>query len=70
MNFELADQSIQFTFNNERYTNGLKSRVIKNVKKGAAAGDLKKVGQAIADLQDDGLDDVVLIQKQRVVEAA
>ena len=37
MNFELAEQSIQYTFGNKRYTNGLKSRLIKNVKKGAAA---------------------------------
>ena len=42
MNFELAEQSIQYTFGNKRYTNGLKSRMIKNVKKGAAAEDLKK----------------------------
>ena len=46
------------------------SRMIKNVKKGAAADDLKKVGQAIAGLQEDSLDDVILVQKQRVVEAA
>ena len=53
-----------------RYTNGLKSRMIKNVKKGTAADDLKKVGQAIAGLQEDSLDDVILVQKQRVIEAA
>ena len=37
MNFELTEQSIQYTFGNKRYTNGLKSRMIKNVKKDAAA---------------------------------
>ena len=47
MNFELAEQSIQYTFGNKRYTNGLKSRMIKN-----------------------SLDDVILVQKQRVIEAA
>lgn len=70
MNFELAEQSIQYTFGNKRYTNGLKSRMIKNVKKDASAADLKKVGQAIAGLQEDSLDDVILVQKQRVIEVA
>lgn len=69
MNFELAEQSIQYTFGNKRYTNGLKSRMITNVKKDAAA-DLKKVGQAIAGLQEDSLDGVILVQKQRVIEVA
>ena len=70
MNFELAEQSIQYTFGNKRYTNGLKSRMIKNVKRGAAAEDLKKVGQAIASLQEESLDDVILVPKQRVIEVA
>lgn len=70
MNFELAEQSIQYTFGNKRYTNGLKSRMIKNVKKDASAADLKKVGQAIAGLQEDSLDNVILVQKQRVIEVA
>ncbi|MFH4441707.1 DUF1659 domain-containing protein [Lactobacillus helveticus] len=70
MNFELAEQSIQYTFGNKRYTNGLKSRMIKNVKKGAAAEDLKKVVHAIAGLQEDSLDDAILVQKQRVIEVA
>lgn len=70
MNFELAEQSIQYTFGNKRYTNGLKNRMIKDVKKDAAAADLKKVGQAIAGLQEDSLDGVILVQKQRVIEVA
>ena len=70
MNFELAEQSIQYTFGNKRYTNGLKSRMIKNVKRGATAEDLKKVGQAIASLQEESLDDVILVPKQRVIEVA
>ncbi|NHL83006.1 DUF1659 domain-containing protein [Lactobacillus helveticus] len=70
MNFELAEQSIQYTFGNKRYTNGLKSRMIKNVKRGVAAEDLKKVGQAIASLQEESLDDVILVPKQRVIEVA
>ncbi|NRN81623.1 hypothetical protein IMAU30115_01772 [Lactobacillus helveticus] len=70
MNFELAEQSIQYTFGNKRYTNGLKSRMINDVKKDASAADLKKVGQAIAGLQEDSLDGVILVQKQRVIEVA
>ena len=70
MNFELAEQSIQYTFGNKRYTNGLKNRMIKDVKKDASAADLKKVGQAIAGLQEDSLDGVILVQKQRVIEVA
>ena len=70
MKFELTEQSIQYTFGNKRYTNGLTSRMIKNVKKDAAAADLKRVGQAIAGLQEDSLDDVILVQKQRVIEVA
>ena len=70
MKFELTEQSVQYTFGNKRYTNGLKSRMIKNVKKDAAAADLKKVGQAIAGLQEDSLDDVILVQKQRVIDVA
>ncbi|NRO44945.1 DUF1659 domain-containing protein [Lactobacillus helveticus] len=70
MNFELAEQSIQYTFGNKRYTNGLKSRMIKNVKRSAAAEDLKKVGQAIAGLQEDSFDDVILVPKQRVIAVA
>lgn len=70
MKFELLEQSIEYTFGNERYTNGHKSRVIKNVKRDAAAENLQKVGQAIAELQKDSLDDVVLIKKERAVLAA
>ncbi|NRO39427.1 hypothetical protein IMAU30002_01580 [Lactobacillus helveticus] len=70
MNFELAEQSIQYTFGNKRYTNGLKSRMIKDVKQDASAADRKKVGQAIAGLQEDSLDGVILVQKQRVIEVA
>lgn len=44
--------------------------MIKNVKRGAAAEDLKKVGQEIAGLQEDSLDDVILVQKQHVIEVA
>lgn len=58
MNFELTEQSIQFTFGNKKYKSGLKNRSFKNV------------GKAIASLQDDSLDDAILIQRRRIVEAA
>ena len=70
MNFELAEQSIQFTFGNKEYKSGLKNRSFKNVSKDAQADALQNVGKAIASLQDDSLDDAVLIQRRRIVEAA
>ena len=70
MNFELTEQSIQFTFGNKKYKSGLKNRSFKNVSKDAQADALQNVGKAIASLQDDSLDDAVLIQRRRVVEAA
>ncbi len=33
MEFILKDQSVQFTFAGEKYSNGKKSRILKNVKK-------------------------------------
>ena len=70
MNFELTEQSIQFTFGNKEYKSGLKTRSFKNVAKDAQADALENVGKAIASLQDDSLDDAVLIQRRRIVEAA
>ena len=70
MNFELTEQSIQFTFGNKKYKSGLKNRSFKNVSKDAQAGALQNVGKAIVGLQDDSLDDAVLIQRRRIVEAA
>ena len=70
MNFELTEQSIQFTFGNKKYKSELKNRSFKNVSKDAQADALQNVGKAIAGLQDDSLDDVVLIQRRRIVEAA
>ena len=70
MNFELTEQSIQFTFGNKKYESGLKNRRLKNVSKDAQAVSLQNVGQAILGLQYDSLDDVVLIQRRRIVEAA
>lgn len=69
MNFELTEQSIQFTFGNKKYTSGLKNRSFKNVSKDAKADALQNVGKAIASLQDDSLDDAILIQRRRIVEA-
>ena len=70
MNFELTEQSIQFTFGNKEYKSGLKNRSFKNVSKDAQADALQNVGKAIASLQDDLLDDAVLIQRRRIVEVA
>lgn len=70
MNFELTEQSIQFTFGNKKYKNGLKNRTFKHVSRDAQADALQNVGKAIAGLQDDSLDDAILIQRRRIVEAA
>ena len=70
MNFELSEQSIQFTVGNRIYKSGLKNRTFKNVAKDAQADALENGGKAIASLQDDSLDDAVLIQRRRIVEAA
>lgn len=70
MNFELTEQSIQFTFGSKKYKSGLKNRSFKNVSKDAQADTLQNVGKAIASLQDDSLDDAILIQRRRIVEAA
>lgn len=70
MNFELTEQSIQFTFGNKKCKSGLKNRSFKNVSKDAKADALQNVGKAITSLQDDLLDDTVLIQRRRIVEAA
>ena len=70
MNFELTEQSIQFTFGNKEYKSGLKNRSFKNVAKDAQADGFENVGKAIASLQDDSLDDAILIQRRRIVEAA
>ena len=40
MNFELTEQSIQFTFGNKEYKSGLKNRTFKNVSKDAQADAL------------------------------
>jgi hypothetical protein len=40
------------------------------VSKDAQADALENVGKAIASLQDDSLDDVILIQRRRIFEAA
>ena len=70
MNFGLTEPSIQFTFGNKKYKRGLKNRSFKNVSKDAQADALENVGKAIAGLQDDSLDDAILIQRRRIVEAA
>ena len=47
MNFELTEQSIQFTFGNKKYKSGLKNRSFKNVSKDAKADALQNVGKAM-----------------------
>lgn len=68
MNFELIDQSVQYKFlNSKKYGDkGFKNRVMQNVKKNATASGLAEVGKALAQLQNDTLGDIVLIQKQAV----
>lgn len=62
MEFILKDQSVQFTFAGEKYTNGKKNRILKNVKKVASAEDIMKVGKALSKLQkDDGVKNARLI---------
>ena len=70
MKYELTEQSVQFTFDNKRYKSGLKNKTYANVDEKASAESLITVGQAIAGLQDDSLDDTILIQRRRVVESA
>ncbi|MBI0111247.1 MULTISPECIES: DUF1659 domain-containing protein [Lactobacillus] len=67
MNFQLLEQSVQYTFLNSKYgSEGIKTRVLKNVKKGAAAGGLAEVGLALAKLQRDELAAATLVQKQGI----
>lgn len=66
MNMELIEQSVQYTFNNEKYTDGFKKRILKNVRKNATAEGISKVGDAISGLQGDKLGAAVLIQKHGV----
>ena len=70
MKYELTEQSVQFTSGNKRYKSGLKNKTYANVDEKASAESLITVGQAIAGLQDDSLDDTILIQRRRVVESA
>ena len=48
MNFELLEQSVQYTFSSESYTNGKLTRTLKNVAKDATASALAQVGQALS----------------------
>lgn len=62
MEFVLKDQSVQFTFAGEKYSNGKKNRILKNVKKQASTEDVMKVGKALSKLQkDDGIKSARLI---------
>ncbi|KRL62028.1 hypothetical protein [Lactobacillus psittaci] len=67
MNFELKEQEVQYTFVSEKYKNNKKTRIMKNVAKGATAQNLANVGKALSSLQDDTLGAAVLIQKQNIV---
>ncbi|AWM75976.1 MULTISPECIES: DUF1659 domain-containing protein [Lactobacillus] len=67
MNFALLEQSVQYTFLNSKYSkDGTKSRILKNVREGATAGNLAKVGAALAQLQGDDLGAATLIQRQGI----
>lgn len=69
MNFELADQSIQYTFNSEKYKDGKLARTLPNVKTDATPESLVKVGQAISKLQGDELAALTLVQKHNLTLA-
>ncbi|WP_289757672.1 hypothetical protein [Lactobacillus taiwanensis] len=62
MEFILKDQSVQFTFIGEKYNNGKKNKILKNVKKQVKAEDIMKVGKALSSLQKDAE-----IQKARLI---
>lgn len=62
MEFILKDQSVQFTFIGEKYNNGKKNKILKNVKKQVKAEDIMKVGKALSSLQKDAG-----IQKARLI---
>nr|TVV05553.1 DUF1659 domain-containing protein [Lactobacillus jensenii] len=66
MNFELREQSVQYTLASESSTNGKLTRTMKNVAKDASANTLAQVGQALSSLQGDTLSDAILIQKQNI----
>lgn len=67
MSLDLLEQTIQYTFYNQQDgKDNIKSRVFKNVKKGASAAGLAKVGDALAGLQDADLTAATLIQKQAI----
>lgn len=67
MEFILKDQSVQFTFAGEKYTNGKKSRILKNVRKEVKAEDVMKVGNALSKLQkDDGIKEARLISYSEI----
>ena len=62
MEFILKDQSVQFTFIGDKYNNGKKNKILKNVKKQVKAEDIMKVGKALSSLQKDAG-----IQKARLI---
>lgn len=67
MNFELLEQSIQYSFYNPKYgKEKIKSRIFRNLKKDTPAAELAKVGDALATLQGDELIAATLIQKQAI----
>ena len=62
MEFILKDQSIQFTFVGEKYSNGKKNRILKNIKKQTSAEKIMQFGNALSKLQkDDGIKNARLI---------
>ncbi len=67
MKLNLMKQSIEYTFMNETYPKGVKSRRFQNVKPEATSEQLYAFGNACTQLQKgDALGSVVLIQHQAV----
>ena len=68
MDFKLTDRDIEFTFQGDQYDNEYNegTKRFKNVGLNADPKNLVKAGQAIAKLQGDSLQKMVLTQKSQI----
>jgi hypothetical protein len=66
MNTAVIEANIQYTFANQNYPKGKKSRILKNVKQDAKAENLAKVGQTLSSLQGDSLLAATIITKSAI----
>lgn len=63
MNTEFLAAGIEYSYGNDKYKDGKKSRTFKNVKKDADPVALAAVGHKICDLQGDSLLEATIITK-------